>query len=85
MKLVRFGAAGSEKPGLLDKDGTIRDLSGVVSDITPETLKNGAIDAIAKVDAASMPVVPAGTPRGPVVNRTPNINADGMNYDGHAR
>ena len=84
MKLLRFGAAGAEKPGLLAKDGTIRDLSGVISDITPETLKNGALATIAKVDPASLPVVPAGTRLGPVVNGTRNFIAVGLNYVDHA-
>ena len=84
MKLLRFGAAGSEKPGLLAKDGTIRDLSGVVSDITPETLKNGAIDAIAKVDPATLPAVAPGGRIGPVVSRTGNFIAVGLNYVDHA-
>ncbi|MCX5515191.1 2-hydroxyhepta-2,4-diene-1,7-dioate isomerase [Kaistia algarum] len=84
MKLLRFGAAGAEKPGLLDKDGTIRDLSGVVSDISPETLKDGAIDKIAKVDPASLPAVDPGVRIGPVVSRTGNFIAVGLNYVDHA-
>lgn len=84
MKLLRFGAAGAEKPGLLDKDGTIRDLSGVVSDISPETLKDGAIDKIAKVDPASLPAVDSGVRIGPVVSRTGNFIAVGLNYVDHA-
>jgi 2-keto-4-pentenoate hydratase/2-oxohepta-3-ene-1,7-dioic acid hydratase in catechol pathway len=84
MKLLRFGAAGAEKPGLLDKDGTIRDLSGVVSDISPETLKDGAIDKIAKIDPASLPAVDPGVRIGPVVSRTGNFIAVGLNYVDHA-
>jgi len=84
MKILRFGAAGAEKPGLLDKDGTIRDLSGVVSDITPETLKNGAIAKIAAVDPASLPAVPAGERIGPVVKGVGNFIAVGLNYVDHA-
>ncbi|MBN9018845.1 MAG: fumarylacetoacetate hydrolase family protein [Rhizobiales bacterium] len=84
MKLLRFGAAGAEKPGLLDKDGTIRDLSSVVSDITPETLKAGAIEKIAKVDPATLPAVAPGGRIGPVVSRTGNFIAVGLNYVDHA-
>jgi 2-keto-4-pentenoate hydratase/2-oxohepta-3-ene-1,7-dioic acid hydratase in catechol pathway len=84
MKLLRFGAAGAEKPGLLDKDGTIRDLSGVVSDITPETLKNGAIAKIAAIDPATLPAVEAGVRLGPIVNGVRNFIAVGLNYVDHA-
>lgn len=84
MKLLRFGAAGAEKPGLLDKDGTIRDLSSVISDITPETLKAGAIDKIAKVDPATLPAVTGEVRYGPVVSRTGNFIAVGLNYVDHA-
>ena len=84
MKLLRFGAAGAEKPGLLDKDGNIRDLSGVVSDISPETLKAGAIATIAKVDPSTLPIVPAGVRLGPVVSRAGNFIAVGLNYVDHA-
>ena len=84
MKLLRFGAAGAEKPGLLDKDGTIRDLSGVVSDITPETLKNGAIAKIAAIDPAKLPAVEAGVRLAPIVNGVRNFIAVGLNYVDHA-
>ncbi|MCX5479366.1 fumarylacetoacetate hydrolase family protein [Kaistia geumhonensis] len=84
MKLLRFGAASAEKPGLLDKDGTIRDLSGVVSDITPETLKNGAIAKIAAIDPATLPAVEAGVRLGPIVNGVRNFIAVGLNYVDHA-
>ncbi len=84
MKLLRFGAAGAEKPGLLDKDGTIRDLSGVVSDITPETLKNGAIAKIAAIDPATLPAVEAGVRLGPIVEGVRNFIAVGLNYVDHA-
>lgn len=84
MKLLRFGAPGAEKPGLLDKDGTIRDLSGVVSDITPETLKNGAIDKIAKIDPSTLPAVTGEVRFGPVVEGVRNFIAVGLNYVDHA-
>ncbi|HWJ76301.1 fumarylacetoacetate hydrolase family protein [Mesorhizobium sp. BR1-1-16] len=84
MKILRFGAAGAEKPGLLDKDGTIRDLSGVVSDITPETLKNGAIAKIAAVDPSTLPAVDAGVRLGPIVEGVRNFIAVGLNYVDHA-
>ncbi len=84
MKILRFGAAGAEKPGLLDKDGTIRDLSGVVSDITPETLKNGAIAKIAAIDPTTLPAVDPGVRLGPIVEGVRNFIAVGLNYVDHA-
>ena len=57
MKLVRFGALGAEKPGILDADGQIRDLSGHVKDINGATLSPAGLDAIRAVDLSSLPVV----------------------------
>ncbi len=57
MKLVRFGEAGSETPGMLDADGTIRDLSGHVADITGATLDAATLDRLRGLDPASLPAV----------------------------
>lgn len=84
MKLLRFGAPGAEKPGLLHKDGTIRDLSGIVSDITPATIEDGAIAKIAGVDPTTLPVVPAGVRLGPIIEGVRNFVAVGLNYVDHA-
>ena len=62
MKLLRYGKRGSEKPGLLDGDGSIRDLSGIVSDIGPETLTPRSLERIRGLDASALPVV-GGSPR----------------------
>jgi len=79
MKLCRFGQPGQEKPGLVDDDGAIRDLSGVVADITVD-----AIEAIRAADVASLPVV-EGTPRyGVPVKGIGKIVAIGLNYRDHA-
>lgn len=79
MKLCRFGQPGQEKPGLVDDDGAIRDLSGVVADITVDCL-----DAIRAADVASLPVV-EGTPRyGVPVKGIGKIVAIGLNYRDHA-
>jgi len=84
MKLLRFGPAGHEKPGLLDRDGRIRDLSGVVRDIDGETLAPASLDRLRRTDPASLPLVP-GTPRiGPCVGRVPKFIAIGLNYRQHA-
>jgi 2-keto-4-pentenoate hydratase/2-oxohepta-3-ene-1,7-dioic acid hydratase in catechol pathway len=84
MKLLRYGPAGSEKPGLLDSTGAIRDLSGVVPDIARETLLPESLDKLRKLDPHSLPGVP-GTPRiGPCVGRVGKFICIGLNYADHA-
>ena len=84
MKLLRYGAPGAEKPGLLDADGKIRDLSGVITDIDAATLAPDSMARLAALDPASLPVV-AGNPRigCPVVPRI--LLAIGLNYAKHAQ
>ena len=85
MKLLRYGPAGQEKPGLLDRDGKLRDLSGVVRDIDGEALAPASLDRLRRLDAATLPLVP-GTPRiGPCVGSVPKIVAIGLNYRLHAQ
>jgi len=84
MKLVRFGPKGREKPGILDKKGIVRDLSRVVSDITPETLADGAIAKIKKVKPEDLPAAPKTARLGPVVGGVRNFIAIGLNYADHA-
>ena len=85
MKLLRYGPAGQEKPGLLDRDGNIRDLSGAVRDIAGEALAPAALDRVRRLDPASLPLVP-GTPRlGPCVGSVSKIVAIGLNYRLHAQ
>jgi 2-keto-4-pentenoate hydratase/2-oxohepta-3-ene-1,7-dioic acid hydratase in catechol pathway len=85
MKLLRYGPPGQEQPGLLDSDGKIRDLSGVVRDIDGEALMPAALDRLRRLDPASLPLV-AGSPRlGPCVARVPKIVAIGLNYRLHAQ
>jgi 2,4-didehydro-3-deoxy-L-rhamnonate hydrolase len=84
MKILRYGAAGAEKPGVLDKQGHIRDLSNIISDISRETLANGALAKLKGVDIESLPLV-NGNPRiGSVVAGTHNFIAVGLNYSDHA-
>ena len=84
MKLLRYGPAGQEKPGLLDRDGRIRDLSGTVRDIDGEALAPAALDRLRRLDPLSLPLV-AGNPRlGPCVGRVPKLVAIGLNYRDHA-
>jgi 2-keto-4-pentenoate hydratase/2-oxohepta-3-ene-1,7-dioic acid hydratase in catechol pathway len=85
MKLLRYGPAGQEKPGLLDRDGKIRDLSGAVRDIDGETLAPASLDRLRRLDPASLPLV-ASTPRlGPCVGSVSKIVAIGLNYGLHAQ
>lgn len=79
MKLVRYGAKGAEKPGLVDAQGKIRDLSAHVADITVE-----ALPMIAAIDAASLPVVEGDVRYGVPVKGIGKIVAIGLNYRDHA-
>ncbi len=84
MKLLRYGPKGEEKPGLLDEQGRLRDLSGQISDIQGEILAPERLQALAKLDTASLPAV-EGTPRlGPPVAGVGKIVAVGINYAAHA-
>jgi 2-keto-4-pentenoate hydratase/2-oxohepta-3-ene-1,7-dioic acid hydratase in catechol pathway len=84
MKLVRFGAAGEEKPGIVDAGGRVRDLSGVVPDIGGLGLGEAAMARIRAVDPATLPEAPAGARLGPCVAGVGNFVAVGLNYADHA-
>jgi 2-keto-4-pentenoate hydratase/2-oxohepta-3-ene-1,7-dioic acid hydratase in catechol pathway len=84
MKLLRYGPEGAEKPGLLDKDGAIRDLSGVVSDVSGSTLADGLIETVAKLDVTSLPVVDGSPRMGPCVGGVGKFICIGLNYADHA-
>jgi 2,4-didehydro-3-deoxy-L-rhamnonate hydrolase len=84
MKLVRYGNPGKEKPGLVDGDGRVRDLSGVVPDIGPAQLASATMNKLRKLDPAKLPLV-RGTPRyGCPVNGVSKFVAIGLNYSDHA-
>jgi 5-carboxymethyl-2-hydroxymuconate isomerase len=84
MRLVRYGAIGQEKPGMLDRSGRLRDLSAHVKDITGETLSPAALDKLKAVDPASLPLV-EGSPRfGSPVTAMSKFIAIGLNYADHA-
>ena len=85
MKLVRFGPAGHEKPGIVDTDGLIRDLSAHVPDFAGVHLAPAALDTISALDPASLPLAPAGARLGPPVAGTRNFVAIGLNYADHAK
>ena len=84
MKLLRYGAPGRERPGVLDADGAIRDLSAHVPDIAGDTLLPESLAALGRVDPAALPRVP-GSPRiGPCVAGVGKFICVGLNYSDHA-
>lgn len=84
MKLCRFGAVGAEKPGLIDADGRIRDLSGHVADIGPAELSKEGLAKLAAIDPASLPLVEADVRYGACVTGTRQFIAIGTNFADHA-
>ena len=85
MKLVRYGPAGKEKPGLIDAEGVLRDLSRKVKDIDAATLAPSSLAALKKLDPKKLPAV-KGKPRlGPCVATPSKFVAIGLNYLDHAR
>ena len=85
MKLVRYGSAGREKPGLVDEEGHIRDLSGLVPDLAGEALLPHNLAKLANAKAGELPLV-QGQPRiGPCIGRVGNFIAIGLNYADHAK
>ena len=85
MKLLRYGPAGEERPGLLDNQGRIRDLSGHVPDLRGEVLDPDRLRQLAALDRRSLPLV-EGAPRlGPPVAGIGKILGIGLNYRGHAQ
>jgi 2-keto-4-pentenoate hydratase/2-oxohepta-3-ene-1,7-dioic acid hydratase in catechol pathway len=84
MKLLRYGPAGREKPGLLDADGKIRDLSGQIADVDGQALTSETLGRLAKLDPAILPIVD-GSPRlGCPVGSVSKFVAVGLNYADHA-
>ena len=84
MKLVRYGAVGQEKPGLIDKSGQLRDLSAQVKDLAGEAFSPASLAKIAGLDPAKLPAV-GGNPRiGAPVGGQPKFIAIGLNYSDHA-
>ena len=84
MKLVRYGQPGKEKPGLIDAEGRLRDLSGVIADVTPEHLSDKALAKLAKLKADKLPLVKGKKRFGPPVSRVGKFIAIGLNYADHA-
>lgn len=84
MRLLRFGERGREKPGILDPEGQIRDLSAVVADIAGDVLGPKGLDALRALNSTTLPKV-GGKPRlGPPVGLVPKFLGIGLNYRDHA-
>lgn len=84
MKLLRFGPRGHEKPGLLDDNGVIRDLSTHITDLSGESLDRRTLEGLAALDATSLPEITADTRIGPCVAGVGKFICIGLNYSDHA-
>ena len=84
MKLVRYGATGQEKPGMIDADGTLRDLSAHVADITGATLGDDSIAKLRALDPATLPTVDGNPRMGACVGDIGKFMCIGLNYADHA-
>jgi 2-keto-4-pentenoate hydratase/2-oxohepta-3-ene-1,7-dioic acid hydratase in catechol pathway len=84
MKLVRYGAPGAEKPGVLDADGQLRDLSDIVPDINGASLSPAGLAKIAGANPATLPIVRSSPRIGPCIARPLNFVCIGLNYADHA-
>jgi 2-keto-4-pentenoate hydratase/2-oxohepta-3-ene-1,7-dioic acid hydratase in catechol pathway len=85
MKLVRFGAPGAEKPGIVDNEGSIRDLSKHIPDLSRAHLAPAALAKLSAIDPASLPKAPSDVRLGPPVAGTHNFIAIGLNFADHAK
>ena len=84
MKLIRWGAVGAEKPGLVDASGVMRDLSASIDDITPAVLSDDGLKQIASIDTSSLPRVPNDSRLGVPLSGISKIVCVGLNYADHA-
>ncbi|MDH4573728.1 ureidoglycolate lyase [Salinicola acroporae] len=84
MKLLRHGPKGQEKPGLVDTNGVVRDLSGQIDDIAGDVLSDSGLARLAQIDTANLPEVSADTRLGPCVGRVGKFICIGLNYSDHA-
>ncbi len=84
MKLLRYGEPGAEKPGILDADGTIRDLSGQIDDVSGAFLDDATLDRLRALDPASLPAVDGNPRLGPCVANIGKFMCIGLNYSDHA-
>jgi 2-keto-4-pentenoate hydratase/2-oxohepta-3-ene-1,7-dioic acid hydratase in catechol pathway len=84
MKLLRWGEAGAERPGMLDAEGVARDLTGLVPDVSGAVLSDAGLAMLRGVDASALPKVPMGARLGPCVGGTGKFICIGLNYADHA-
>jgi 2-keto-4-pentenoate hydratase/2-oxohepta-3-ene-1,7-dioic acid hydratase in catechol pathway len=84
MKLLRFGELGLERPGILDRDGAIRDASSIVSDYSPDTISPELLTILREIDPASLSAAPKGVRIGAPLSRIGHFVAIGLNYADHA-
>lgn len=84
MKLLRYGAKGQEKPGMLDKDNNIRSLVNVIDDLAGEALLPSSMAQLAKIDPTTLPLVDSNVRIGPCVSRVGKFICIGLNYVDHA-
>lgn len=84
MKLLRYGAPGAEKPGLLDGDGHIRDLSAVIADVAGEAITPEGLQRLRALDVSALPRVDGAPRLGPCVGQVGKFVCIGLNYSDHA-
>jgi 2-keto-4-pentenoate hydratase/2-oxohepta-3-ene-1,7-dioic acid hydratase in catechol pathway len=84
LKLLRYGPAGQEQPGMLDLQGQIRSLTGVIADLTPLQLSDEALDRLRTLDPATLPLAPADSRFGLPITGTGKVVCVGLNYRDHA-
>jgi|TARA_B110000914_G_scaffold193104_1_gene180528 2-keto-4-pentenoate hydratase/2-oxohepta-3-ene-1,7-dioic acid hydratase in catechol pathway len=84
MKLLRHGEFGQEKPGIIDQDGKIRDLSKHISDINGDTICSDGLKKISAIDLSSLPIIPDNTRLGACVGSVGKFLCIGLNYSDHA-
>ena len=85
MKLVRFGSEGNEKPGLIDEQGNLCDLSSYLDDISGPNLSEDKLLEISKIDTSNLPKIDKSTRLGPCVNNVGKFICIGLNYADHAK
>ncbi len=85
MKLVRWGPAGQERPGILDSNEDVRDLGDLAGDLDPESLAGGVLERLRDTDPAGLPRIPAGSRLGPCLMRVGDFHCVGLNYSRHAK
>ena len=85
MKLLRYGRSGQEKPGVIDKSGSIRDLSKIVDDIDGSILSPDSLSSLSKLDHSTLPLVDREVRIGPCVGKVGKFICIGLNYSDHAK